>query len=132
MGQYYLMVNTTKKEYLSPRDFQDGAKFIDFSQSLDGSMMALAILLASSGEGDFDIETESPYVGRWAGDKIVIAGDYAHSGKHIPNKEKMKRSKNYIGNLYNYAERNYIDISQDFIKSLQQGTDLFKHIPRQE
>jgi hypothetical protein len=80
MGQYYMIANLSKKEYLDPSDFGDGMKMMEFTCSQYGVLSGLSILLASSnGEGGGDLEVDeawSDIPGRWAGDSIVIAGDY--------------------------------------------------------
>jgi hypothetical protein len=44
-------------------------------------MAGLAILLANSnGRGGGDLRSDNPIIGSWAGDRIVIAGDYAEIG----------------------------------------------------
>jgi len=79
MGQYHLIVNLDKKEFLHPHELGDGLKLREFSSG-GFSIQGLALLLASSngfGGGDFYIDTEFSHIpGRWAGDRIVIAGDY--------------------------------------------------------
>lgn len=82
MGQYYKIVNLDKREYLEPYAFGDGAKLMEFACSANGMMTALGVLLASSngcGGGDLHLDEKSKWKnvpGRWAGDRIVIAGDY--------------------------------------------------------
>ena len=46
MGQYFLVVNTDKKEYLMPHDFGSGLKFMEFTVDEGGVMHGLAHLLA--------------------------------------------------------------------------------------
>jgi hypothetical protein len=84
MGQYYKIVNLTKREYLEPHAFDEGAKLLEFGCSGSGTMTALAVLLANSngrGGGDLNGVPEDFPVkpGRWAGDRIVVAGDYAEA-----------------------------------------------------
>jgi hypothetical protein len=104
MGQYYHIVNLDKKEFLVPHVFGDGLKLMEFGSG-GKTLTGLAILLSAGngrGGGDFgnctvpdgggtpnhtvigtggvfDHETElthHPLVGSWAGDRIIIAGDY--------------------------------------------------------
>lgn len=86
MGQYYYVVNTDKREFLHPHKFQDGLKLMEFGQSAGGTLTGLTILLADgNGRGGGDIHTDdTEIVGRWAGDRIVIAGDYADGGNFLP------------------------------------------------
>jgi len=82
MGQYYVVANTTKREFIDPHAFGNGVKLMEFSVDGRSTMTGLAVLLASSngmGGGDLHLTGESKYhhiPGRWAGDNIVIAGDY--------------------------------------------------------
>jgi hypothetical protein len=81
MGQYFKVVNISKKQYIHPHTFGDGLKLKEFGASGMGTMQALAVLLASGmGRGSGDLHTNNPIVGSWAGDRIVIAGDYADTG----------------------------------------------------
>ncbi len=70
MGQYYITINRTKKEYLSPYTFGDGAKFLEFMSSSRGMKEATMMLLTNGGHKD-------NYLGHWAGDLIEVLGDYA-------------------------------------------------------
>ena len=88
MGQYYYVVNLDKKQYLHPHRFGDGLKLMEFGQSSGGTLLALATLLSNgNGRGGGDINSEDSLVGSWAGDKIVIAGDYADADKFIEEKD---------------------------------------------
>lgn len=81
MGQYYVVANLDKKQYLNPHRFGEGIKLLEFGADAGGTMTGLAILLASSnGRGGGDLRSDSPVVGTWAGDRIVIGGDYAEPG----------------------------------------------------
>lgn len=78
MGQYHYVVNLDKRQYLHPHCFGDGLKLMEFGCSRDGTMTALAVLLAEqNGRGGGDINSQDPLVGSWAGDRIAIVGDYA-------------------------------------------------------
>ena len=86
MGQYYNPINITKREFLHPHKFGDGLKLMEFGLSGMGTMAGLALLLADGngrGGGDAHEDPVSGIVGRWAGDRIVIAGDYADNGRFI-------------------------------------------------
>lgn len=84
MGQYYYVVNIDKKQYLHPHRFGDGLKLLEFGCSAMGTLTGLAVLLASgNGRGGGDLRSNDPIVGSWAGDRIVVAGDYADPGAHL-------------------------------------------------
>lgn len=63
MGEYFVIVNLTKKQFIRPNAFGCGA------------MSGLAFLLAN-GECSGDV------IGSWAGDKIVVSGGYAKEGQY--------------------------------------------------
>lgn len=103
MGQYYIVVNLDKKQYLHPHKFGDGLKLREFGQSGFGTMYALAALLADgNGRGGGDIPSDDPLIGSWAGDRIVITGDYADPGKYGLRADR---------GLYEEAQQQYHDIS---------------------
>ena len=78
MGQYFLVVNTTKQEFLHPHKFGEGLKFMEFTTGNFGVMHGLAHLLAQSSDG---VAIDDPEItGRWIGDNVVIVGDYDDSG----------------------------------------------------
>lgn len=114
MGQYYYVVNLDKKEYLHPHRMGDGLKLMEFGSSGDGTMMGLAILLADgNGQGGGDLRSQHPIVGSWAGDRIVIAGDYAESGKF------MSPDSNPDMNLHMLAGETFREISADVRAALE-------------
>ena len=82
MGQYYVIVNLDKREYLYPHRCGDGLKLLEFGSSAGGTMTALAVLLADgNGRGGGDLHSTNRIIGSWSGDRIVIAGDYADPGR---------------------------------------------------
>jgi hypothetical protein len=110
MGQYYKIVNVKKKQYITPHTFGDGAKLMEFSMSASGVLAGLAILLADgNGRGGGDLNSENPIVGSWAGDNIVVAGDYADQGKFVKVAEQ---------NLYEVAISDGEDISLKVLEAL--------------
>lgn len=117
MGQYYMIVNLDKRQFISPWTFGDGAKLLEFGMSRDGLLCGLAILLADgNGRGGGDLHSDHPIVGTWAGDRIVIAGDYADPGKFLPTKTRYTDEDgdaHTFGNtnLYRAARDTYTDIS---------------------
>ena len=110
MGQYYKIVNIKKKQYISPYIFGDGSKLMEFSMSANGVLAGLAILLADgNGRGGGDLHSENDIVGSWAGDNIVVAGDYADAGKFVKEPEQ---------NLYEVASSEGEDISIKVLDAL--------------
>ncbi len=119
MGQYYKIVNLDKNEFLDTYTFNDGAKLLEFGCSSEGILTALAILLADgNGRGGGDLHSENPIIGSWAGDRIVVAGDYAdkHNFLSIEQIAKHKMLKDGEDpNLYDHAAEHFKDISEDVL-----------------
>jgi hypothetical protein len=158
MGQYYYVVNLTKKQFIDPSAFNDLLKLCEFVPYGKGTMMALGVLLCSgNGQGGGDIlsnafvkeekkyikkeittypdvsKFNSPLFGSWAGDQIVIAGDYDEHGKYLTETEiektlseakkqnekseggdKEKKDEDYVINVYKACSLGiFKDISQD-------------------
>lgn len=110
MGQYYKIVNVRKKQYITPHTFGDGAKLMEFSMSANGVLAGLAILLADgNGRGGGDLNSENEIVGSWAGDNIVVAGDYADQGKFVKTTDQ---------NLYEVCIAEGEDISLKVLDAL--------------
>ena len=110
MGQYYKIVNIKKKQYITPHTFGDGSKLMEFSMSANGVLAGLAILLADgNGRGGGDLHSENDIVGSWAGDNIVVAGDYADAGKFVKEPEHT---------LYEVASSEGEDISIKVLDAL--------------
>ena len=110
MGQYYKIVNIKKKQYITPHTFGDGSKLMEFSMSANGVLAGLAILLADgNGRGGGDLHSENDIVGSWAGDNIVVAGDYADAGKFVKEPDQT---------LYEVAGSEGEDISLKVLDAL--------------
>jgi hypothetical protein len=107
MGQYWMVVNLDKKEFVMPHKLGTGLKLWEQLANHPGTGAALIILCAAMpekrGGGDLDMEENwhgpertfpefnaSPApmpekyeeiarltIGRWAGDRIALVGDYA-------------------------------------------------------
>jgi hypothetical protein len=121
MGQYYYCVNIDKKEYIHPHKFGDGLKLTEFGLSGMGTMAGLAILLADGngrGGGDIQEDPVSEIVGRWAGDRIVIAGDYADEGRFVTAMDVKKPLEAKKICLHDLASDHFKDISYDVLFAL--------------
>lgn len=120
MGQYWIPVNLTKREFIDPHKLGAGLKLWEQLANSPGTGEALLVLCAAMpevrGGGDFDLDenyhgperkpTDSGAVampdgytaiakrtiGRWAGDRIALVGDYAEDGD-LP--KRMCASKIY-------------------------------------
>jgi len=107
MGQYWMLVNLDKKEFVLPHKLGSGLKLWEQLANHPGTGAALVILLAAMpetrGGGDFDLdanwhgpertfpehnaipgpmpngyqEIAHRTIGRWAGNRVAFVGDYA-------------------------------------------------------
>jgi len=80
MGQYWIPVNLDKCEFINPHKLGCGMKLCEQFGTHPGTGAALLILMAAFPEsrGGGDPEPD-PVIGRWAGNRIVIIGDYAEN-----------------------------------------------------
>lgn len=104
MGQYWIPVNLDKKEFVDPHRLGAGLKLWEQLAAHPGTGAALVVLTAAMpekrGGGDLDLdenwhgpervdftsvgpdvpeyfEVAARTIGRWAGDRIALVGDYA-------------------------------------------------------
>lgn len=144
MGQYWLPVNLDKREYIMPHKLGAGLKLWEQIASHPGTGAALIVLCAAQretrGGGDLDMEknwhgservfpdhniTPGPMptdysdiagavIGRWAGDRIALVGDYAegedlapehqaHLIYHLCTNEESRRDQ--VKHLRSLAEK---------------------------
>lgn len=108
MDQYWRIVNVDKKEFLNPYALDSGAKLWE-QLANECPSKALMILVAnmpvSRGGGDL---ADNEVIGRWAGDRIIMVGDYAENGDH----PKIK-----TGKIYEKCGAEYTDIT-DLVKPI--------------
>lgn len=90
MGQYYRVVNVTKRQVINPSIFNDGVKIMEFGTSGDGTMFAMALLMSDGYGGGCGEEIKSDLVGSWAGDMVVVAGDYGEPYNFVPREDERK------------------------------------------
>lgn len=77
MGQYHTVYNVDKKELINAHAINSGAKLMEQMGWDKSASSALFLLIANSnGRGGGDA-IEHPLIGRWAGDRVVVQGDYA-------------------------------------------------------
>lgn len=115
MGQYYFIVNLDKKQFIHPHKFGDGMKLMEFACSSPGTMTALAVLLSDgNGRGGGDLQSKNPIIGSWAGDRVVIAGDYADGERFLPSVERRNLNPDEPANvnLFQWADKHFEDISE--------------------
>ncbi len=105
MGQYFKIVNEDKKEVINAWDLGGTAKFWEWLYN--PQVRVFVWLLRKSDEGgggDINDPEQFETLGRWAGDRITLIGDYDSS--RLWN---MSETKDADGNLLPNAT--YTDIS---------------------
>ena len=135
MGQYYYIVNVTKQEFISPCTFDDGLQLCSLSTDGGSMTALAMLLANGNGKGtgDFTLpydakldsnphdtgtpeykafkyrnRTPSPLfdiVGSWAGDQIVIAGDYGEDGRWLTPQQHRTGKERVYGNRCSIADR---------------------------
>lgn len=80
MGQYHQAYNLTKREKIHAHRIDNGLKLMEQVGHDRSTSTALFLLLANSnGRGGGDARPHE-LIGHWAGDQILIQGDYAEPG----------------------------------------------------
>lgn len=93
MGQYFMAVNLTKREYLHPQRIRTGAKFWEWCVNPGAGVFPYLLRRSTeTGGGDLD-PTIAPLAGSWAGDQIYLVGGYDAS------------------DLYETAKHDFTDVS---------------------
>ena len=96
MGQYHLPVNLDKKEFLMPHRLGAGLKQWEQLVNSPSTPQAMFILTcASNNRGGGDIRPHD-VLGRWAGDRIAVVGDYSEDSDLDPD---LKASEIYANCL---------------------------------
>jgi len=105
MGQYFILVNLDKREYICPWCIGGLGKLREWV--LNDQVRVFPFLLRKSSQyGGGDIQEAYKFAGRWAGDRIVLIGDYDESG------------------LYHEAFETYRDISKDLVEEFNRFIEL--------
>ena len=95
MGQYHKLINVTKKEFVHPHNLDTGLKQWEHTRigkkGLDFIQYLLTMTSPGNGGGDLPFTTIS---GRWAGDIVMIVGDYTDWKRfpQFPELENLYRS----------------------------------------
>ena len=100
MGQYFLVVNLDKKEFIHPHELGSGMKLWEICAN--NACRVLPFLLRKSNEtGGGDIHKDYKSAGRWAEDRIVVIGDYDESGLYDKALKEFKDISNEVKDEFN-------------------------------
>lgn len=118
MGQYWKPVNLDKREFINPHKLGCGLKLWEQIANPEVGR-ALVVLLAVMPEprGGGDLKS-NPFIGRWAGDRVVLVGDYSRD-------EDMPDSPIPFGEVYAMTcedaggNASFTDITDDVIEIIE-------------
>ena len=80
MGQYFLLANLDKQEYVHPHHIGGLLKLWEWCANRQAGVIPYLLRKSSeTGGGDVDDPEKLLYAGRWASDRIVLIGDYDQS-----------------------------------------------------
>lgn len=82
MGQYFKLVNLDKKEVVNPWDIAGSAKFWEWLYNPQARVLVWLLRQSDEdGGGDIRADERERYttLGRWAGDRVTLIGDYDSS-----------------------------------------------------
>jgi hypothetical protein len=133
MGQYYLIVNVTKKQFMHPHHFSSGMKLMEWSYVGNYLTNALHNLLYNE----------------WKGDEVYVVGDYAdlnvygcedynwhdtyaelHSRFDLHDGEYEEYPDSY--SLFSYVEANFTPLSQEDVVCAECGIRyVYNHASKQ-
>lgn len=85
MGQYHVTCNFEKREFIHPHDLGMGLKQLE-QIGFDGSTgdVIFMLLSCSNERGGGDFTNVDGLLGRWAGDRVAVVGDYAEDSDLPP------------------------------------------------
>jgi hypothetical protein len=90
MGQYHKLINLDKQEVVDPHGLGLGAKQYEQTgteASLGDAIYLLVMTSPNGGGGDWPLTDVS---GRWAGDRVVVVGDYTREDA-LPEADKADK-----------------------------------------
>ena len=106
MGQYFIAVNKTKKEYIRSWDIGGTAKLWEWCVQRTAGIFPYLLRKSDEGGGG-DVHLENPiFAGRWAGDKVYLVGDYDES------------------KLYDIAQSEYLNISKELAREYNEFIEI--------
>ena len=109
MGQYYILLNLDKREMVTPHDIDGSAKLWEWCANVQAGIIAFLIARSDEWSGG-DPKERYEYHGHWAGDRVVLIGDYDSSG------------------LYRRAETEFKDISRQAGKEFHKFLNLVNNL----
>lgn len=123
MGQYFIIVNLTKGEYVQSRG---AMKLREIAMDPFMAHVLFGLLAHGNGRGGGDF-VDHEDVGRWEGDRIVIAGDYGDDELYIRDAAEalgLEVTEDDLNmNLYNYMVEHGVDVSQQAYEMVEHSME---------
>ncbi|KAI8349343.1 hypothetical protein B0O80DRAFT_168093 [Mortierella sp. GBAus27b] len=127
MGQYFLLLNLTKRQYIESPPGDISIKMWSILYNLWNKPFLSVVLVDpvdAAGSG-----TSNPRPGSWSGDRLVIIGDYSDD---LPpflteaEEQELQPSDGNSPNLYRFARDNYANVGRlDFTSTEDELARLF-------
>lgn len=127
MGETYLIANLDKKQIIKPESFNESNRVILNKDYSSYALFALHYLIKRGGETE---EKDETFSGKWAGDRILILGDYSKMKVPKDLSEKITEEDIYRWYAENYNEGKYPEEEEkkDAIDTYKGGMDLIEYI----
>ncbi len=136
MGQYFVIVNLDKKEFIHPHKLASGLKFWEILAS-NSAPRALAFMLRQSNEGgggdisESNEDNKKLFCGSWRGNRITIVGDYDESGIYekchdladMKSHNEFLKENNRLDELQKPSDL-YADITDKMLKEYNEFIDI--------
>ena len=124
MGQYHVLVNFDKKEYVHPHALGNGLKLADQFYSRYGMKDALFLLMASksNGRGGGDLN-DGGVVSRWAGDRVALIGDYTEASDH-PKIRGVEKIYGHCGGEHEESSNGWVNITRKVAQYLESALEI--------
>ena len=101
MGQYFIAVNETKREYFSADDLGGYDKLWSWCAGHAAGLFPYLLRRSDAYSCGGDIDGETEYAGRWARDKVSLIGDYDSSGLYEQAQAKFTNIAAGLAEEYN-------------------------------
>jgi len=126
MGQYWLLVDLDKHEFVHPHKLGVGLKLWEQAASGYGTGTAMLVLCAAMPEHRGDLDNSHPVskatIGRWAGDRVTLIGDYSEDTDLAPE-HKASEIWGKCQEGENHEPPEWLDISEDVAHVVEQLTE---------
>src|SRR4051794_11567429 len=101
MGQYFIAVNKTRREYVCSWDIGGGAKLWEWCANSTAGIFPYLLRQSNEGGGG-DINIENPqFAGRWAGEIVCLVGDYDRSKLYEEARDGYRNISKELAKEYN-------------------------------